>query len=461
MDDKEVKNLVTEENSHELPLEGSTPDKTSTKGLKETAEAPERAILVALDYGKNTTLWSSEDSLDELARLADTAGAVVVKTFMQNRDKPDAAFFIGKGKVEELARFAQAEEVSVCIFDDELSPAQQRNIEEVLGIKVIDRTGLILDIFAQRASTNEGKLQVEMAQLKYNLPRIMGQGLEMSRLGGGIGTRGPGETKLEVDRRHIRSRIAYLKSCLDKIKAVRDLHKTQRQKNNVPTVCLVGYTNAGKSTLLNKLTDSHIYVQDQLFATLDPTTRQLSLPDNQKAVLTDTVGFIQRLPHQLVAAFKSTLEVVQDADLLIHVVDLSHPLYKEQSQAVYSVLKELKAGEKNILTVYNKIDLLPTGDGLLERLRHDEECVCISAATGLGIDDLLKAISERLKMQVVEATYLFPYANNNILSNLYKDCTIIDKEYLEEGTLVSVRINLKDADPYKKFIHESETKSKK
>jgi GTP-binding protein HflX len=248
----------------------------------------------------------------------------------------------------------------------------------------------------------------------------------MSRLGGGIGTRGPGETKLEVDRRHIRSRIAYLKSCLDKIKNVRDLHKTQRQKNNVPTVCLVGYTNAGKSTLLNKLTDSHIYVQDQLFATLDPTTRQLSLPDNQKAVLTDTVGFIQRLPHQLVAAFKSTLEVVQDADLLIHVVDLSHPLYKEQSQAVYSVLKELKAGEKNILTVYNKIDLLPKGDGLLERLRHDEECVCISAATGLGIDDLLKAISERLRMQVVEATYLFPYANNNILSNLYKDCTIIE-----------------------------------
>jgi GTP-binding protein HflX len=288
----------------------------------------------------------------------------------------------------------------------------------------------------------------------------MGQGLAMSRLGGGIGTRGPGETKLEVDRRHIRSRIAYLKTCLDKIKTVRDLHKIQRQKKNVPTVCLVGYTNAGKSTLLNKLTDSHIYVQDQLFATLDPTTRQLSLPDNQKAVLTDTVGFIQRLPHQLVAAFKSTLEVVQDADLLIHVVDLSHPLYKEQSQAVYSVLKELKAGEKNILTVYNKIDLLPKGDGLLERLKHDEECVCISAATGLGIDNLLKAISERLRMQVVEATYLFPYANNNILSNLYKDCTIIDKEYLEEGTLVRVRINLKDADPYKKFIHESETKSK-
>ncbi|MBR2071182.1 MAG: GTPase HflX, partial [Phascolarctobacterium sp.] len=330
------------------------------------AQSQERAVLVGMEYNGmlNTLGWTIEDSVEELKQLADTAGAQVVAKFMQKRPKPDPAFFIGKGKVQELALFVQQENIDLCIFDDELSPAQQRNIEQAMGIRVLDRTALILDIFAQRARTNEGKLQVELAQLQYNLPRIMGKGLSLSRLGGGIGTRGPGETKLEVDRRRIRDRIAYIKECIGKVKSVRTLHRAGRNKASVPTVSLVGYTNAGKSTLLNTLTNSDIYAKDQLFATLDPTTRQLDLPNKQQAILTDTVGFIQRLPHQLVAAFQSTLEEVVEADVLLHVIDVSHELYKEQSNAVYHVLDQIGAKDKTIITVYNKIDKLPADSAL-------------------------------------------------------------------------------------------------
>ena len=427
-------------------------------GTSSNDETKERAILIAMEYGKNTEAWSSEDSLDELAQLADTAGAIVVQKFLQKRPKPDPAFFIGKGKVEELALFAQQENIDLCVFDDELSPAQQRIIEEVTGIRILDRTNLILDIFAQRASTNEGKLQVELAQLQYNLPRIMGQGLVLSRLGGGIGPRGPGETKLEVDRRHIRTRISYLNECLDKIKGVRDLHKVKRTKNQIPTSSLVGYTNAGKSTLLNLLTHSDIYAKDQLFATLDPTTRQLELPDNQRAVLTDTVGFIQRLPHQLVAAFKSTLEVVKDADLLLHVVDVSHPLYAEQSKAVYNVLAELEAQDKNILTVFNKIDRLPAGDGLLKRLQNQPDSVCVSATTGQGIPELLQAIATRLRLRMAEQSYLFPYAEAQLESQIYQAGTVLSKEYLDQGVLIKARLNLEDADKFSKYLYEGKSK---
>ena len=292
-------------------------------GSASLAQGTERAIIVGMEYGGGASIigWSAEDSLEELKQLADTAGAEVVARFLQKRPKPDPAFFIGRGKVQELALYVQQENVDLCIFDDELSPAQQRNIEQAMGVRVLDRTALILDIFAQRAHTNEGKLQVELAQLQYTLPRIMGKGLSLSRLGGGIGTRGPGETKLEVDRRRIRDRIAYIKGCISKVKNVRTLQRSGRAKASVPTVSLVGYTNAGKSTLLNTLTNSDIYAQDQLFATLDPTTRQLELPNKQQAILTDTVGFIQRLPHQLVAAFQSTLEEVVEADVLLHVID--------------------------------------------------------------------------------------------------------------------------------------------
>ena len=374
-------------------------------GSASLAQSAERAILVGMEYGGNFSSigWTAEDSLEELKQLADTAGAEVVARFQQKRPKPDPAFFIGRGKVQELALYVQQENVDLCIFDDELSPAQQRNIEQAMGVRVLDRTALILDIFAQRARTNEGKLQVELAQLQYTLPRIMGKGLSLSRLGGGIGTRGPGETKLEVDRRRIRDRIAYIKECIGKVKNVRQLHRAGRAKAEVPTVSLVGYTNAGKSTLLNTLTNSDIYAKDQLFATLDPTTRQLDLPNKQQAILTDTVGFIQRLPHQLVAAFRSTLEEVVESDVLLHVIDVSHELYKEQSAAVYQVLEQIGAKDKTIITVYNKIDKLPEGSGLPERLAKEENSICISAKAGVNMDALLTLIAENLKLKSVEA----------------------------------------------------------
>ena len=406
-------------------------------------ERPERAILVGMEYGKpGRTLWTAEDSLQELKQLAETAGADVVALFNQKRPKPDPGFFIGRGKVRELALFAQQEDIDLAVFDEELSPA------------VLDRTALILDIFAQRARTNEGKLQVELAQLQYSLPRIMGQGLTLSRLGGGIGTRGPGETKLETDRRVIRDRIAYIKGCIDKVANVRQLHRTNRSRNRVPTISLVGYTNAGKSTLLNTLTQADVYARDQLFATLDPTTRQLELPDKREAILTDTVGFIQRLPHQLVAAFKSTLEETVEADLLLHVVDVSHPLYKEQSSAVYQVLEEVGVKDKPILTVFNKIDKLPPDSGLLEQLRAIPESVCISAKQGTGLDDLMELITEHLQMKSVELELLIPYSESGKAAKLHTAGTILKEEYLAEGTKVTVRLDISEADAWQPYVVE-------
>ena len=422
------------------------------------AQAQERAVLVGMEYNGmlNTLGWTIEDSVEELKQLADTAGAQVVAKFMQKRPKPDPAFFIGKGKVQELALFVQQENIDLCIFDDELSPAQQRNIEQAMGIRVLDRTALILDIFAQRARTNEGKLQVELAQLQYNLPRIMGKGLSLSRLGGGIGTRGPGETKLEVDRRRIRDRIAYIKECIGKVKSVRTLHRSGRNKASVPTVSLVGYTNAGKSTLLNTLTNSDIYAKDQLFATLDPTTRQLDLPNKQQAILTDTVGFIQRLPHQLVAAFQSTLEEVVEADVLLHVIDVSHELYKEQSNAVYHVLDQIGAKDKTIITVYNKIDKLPADSALPARLAQEENSICISAKANINLDKLLELIAENLKLKAVEEYFLIPYSDSAAAARLHNVGTVLEQEYLAEGTKLKVRLAADQLGEFEKYLSKGE-----
>lgn len=422
------------------------------------AQAQERAVLVGMEYNGmlNTLGWTIEDSVEELKQLADTAGAQVVAKFMQKRSKPDPAFFIGKGKVQELALFVQQENIDLCIFDDELSPAQQRNIEQAMGIRVLDRTALILDIFAQRARTNEGKLQVELAQLQYNLPRIMGKGLSLSRLGGGIGTRGPGETKLEVDRRRIRDRIAYIKECIGKVKSVRTLHRAGRNKASVPTVSLVGYTNAGKSTLLNTLTNSDIYAKDQLFATLDPTTRQLDLPNKQQAILTDTVGFIQRLPHQLVAAFQSTLEEVVEADVLLHVIDVSHELYKEQSNAVYHVLDQIGAKDKTIITVYNKIDKLPADSALPTRLSQEENSICISAKANINLDKLLELIAENLKLKAVEEYFLIPYSDSAAAARLHNVGTVLEQEYLAEGTKLKVRLAADQLGEFEKYLSKGE-----
>lgn len=416
----------------------------------------ERAILIGMEWGRNDSLWTVDDSLEELKQLADTAGATVIKKFIQKRPKPDPAFFIGRGKVQELALYAQQENIDLCIFDDELSPAQQRNIESVMGIRILDRTALILDIFAQRARTNEGKLQVELAQLQYTLPRIMGKGLMLSRLGGGIGTRGPGETKLEVDRRRIRDRIAFIKDQIEKVKAVRSLHRSKRKKNNVFEVSLVGYTNAGKSTLLNTLTNSDIYAKDQLFATLDPTTRQLTLPNKQEIILTDTVGFIQRLPHQLIAAFRSTLEVVTEADLLVHVIDVSHELYKEQAAAVHEVLKEIGAETKPVITVYNKIDKLPPDSKLSDRLALEEDTVCISAAKKLNLETLQQMIESHLKSKAVEVTLCIPYAETAKAAQLHETTNVLEQEYTENGAVMKVILPVEDLEAYNEYILKSE-----
>lgn len=416
----------------------------------------ERAILIGMEWGRNDSLWTVDDSLEELKQLADTAGATVIKKFIQKRPKPDPAFFIGRGKVQELALYAQQENIDLCIFDDELSPAQQRNIESVMGIRILDRTALILDIFAQRARTNEGKLQVELAQLQYTLPRIMGKGLMLSRLGGGIGTRGPGETKLEVDRRRIRDRIAFIKDQIEKVKAVRSLHRSKRKKNNVFEVSLVGYTNAGKSTLLNTLTNSDIYAKDQLFATLDPTTRQLTLPNKQEIIITDTVGFIQRLPHQLIAAFRSTLEVVTEADLLVHVIDVSHELYKEQADAVHEVLKEIGAETKPVITVYNKIDKLPPDSKLADRLALEEDTVCISAAKKLNLETLQQMIESHLKSKAVEVTLCIPYAETAKAAQLHETANVLEQEYTENGAVMKVILPVEDLEAYNEYILKSE-----
>ncbi len=421
-------------------------------GTTSIEETEERAVLVGIEYSRNedTLGWSVEDSIQELKQLADTAGAKVITSFTQKRQKPDSAFFIGKGKVQELALYVQKKNIDICIFDDELSPAQQRNIEEAIGVKVLDRTALILDIFAQRARSKEGKLQVELAQLQYMLPRIAGKGLSLSRLGGGIGTRGPGETKLEVDRRRIRERIAYIKECIKKIKNVRILHREGRK--TVPSINLIGYTNAGKSTLLNTLTNSDIYAKDQLFATLDPTTRQLELPGKQQVILTDTVGFIQRLPHQLVAAFHSTLEEIVEADILLHVIDVSHKLYKEQSNAVYHVLDEMGVMDKTIINVYNKIDKLPQDSGLPGRLSEEENSICVSALKNINLDKLKGIIAENLKIQAVEDYFLIPYSDSEKVSRIHNVGVILEQEYLPEGTMLKVRLKSGQVGEFEKYI---------
>ena len=409
----------------------------------------ERVILVGVDTEGGET---AERSLDELAELAATAGAEVTGRLIQTRECVHPATYIGRGKLIELKELLWETEATGIICDDELSSTQLGNLEEELDCKVLDRTLLILDIFAQRATTREGKIQVELAQLRYRATRLVGMRNSLSRLGGGIGTRGPGETKLEVDRRRIRDRIAYIKECIGKVKSVRTLHRAGRAKASVPTVSLVGYTNAGKSTLLNTLTNSDIYAQDQLFATLDPTTRQLDLPNKQQAILTDTVGFIQRLPHQLVAAFQSTLEEVVQSDVLLHVIDVSHELYKEQAAAVYQVLDELGAKDKTIITVYNKIDKLPPDSGLAERLSKEENSICISAKARYNLDGLLALIAENLKLKAVEESFLVPYSDSAAVGRLHDAGTVLEQEYLAEGTLLKVLLDAEQVQQFAKYL---------
>lgn len=391
----------------------------------------ERAILVGIDVQ-----GMGEALLEELDQLADTAGAEVVFKMVQNRNKPDVATYIGKGKAEELSQAVKSFDAHIIICDDELSPAQIRNLEHITGIRVIDRTSVILDIFAQRAISREGKLQVELAQLKYRLPRLTGKGIELSRLGGGIGTRGPGEKKLETDRRYIRQRIYEIEKELKKVQKRRELARNKRKKNMIPVIALVGYTNAGKSTLMNTLTNSEVLVEDKLFATLDPTARKIVLPNNQNVVLVDTVGFINKLPHQLVDAFKATLEEVIFADVLLHIVDVSSPHMLEQIELVNSVLNTLGAHQP-IIMVYNKIDKVNS----LIPLPAIKPQVSISAKTGAGIDLLLKEIENNISINYHHICLCIPYDEANILSKLHDEAKVINQEYRASEIYLEVYVD--------------------
>ena len=398
-------------------------------------EEAEKVMLISTD---------SDESLDELAALAETAGAMVITRVLQNRVKPDPATWIGSGKAEELSLVCQTLEIDLAILDDELTGAQQRNLENALGVRVIDRTALILDIFAQRAQSAEGKLQVELAQMKYRLPRLQGMGTVLSRLGGGIGTRGPGETRLEVDRRRIRRRIDDLESQLKEIKKQRDLRRARREKTGQNTVALVGYTNAGKSTLLNALSGSDVYVEDKLFATLDPVMRQVALPENRECLVVDTVGFIRKLPHQLVQAFRSTLEEALYADLLVVVSDLSSPHYAQQRATVFEVLNDLGAADRPILEALNKSDAAQV-TGMIE----PADAILISARDGDGLDALKAEISRRIAELLHRTELTVPYAKGNVLSLIHERGQVLSEEYAAEGTRVTC---LLDAALYQKVM---------
>ena len=419
----------------------------------------ERAVLCGLAASSMDISERSTDiSMDELAALVETAGGETVGMMMQNRPTPDPRSFIGDGKVAELKEFIDANDIDLAVFDNELSPSQMRVLSEELGVKVLDRSGLILDIFAQRAQTREGQLQVELAQYKYLLPRLTGMWTHLVRqtASGGsspIGTRGPGETKLEVDRRRIYARIHDLESQIDAVQKNRHLHRRRRKLSRIPLVALVGYTNAGKSTLLNRLTGSEVFAEDKLFATLDPTTRHLILPEKQEILLTDTVGFIQKLPHTLVKAFRATLEEVQEADLLLHVVDCSNENYEQQIESVVEVLKELDAVSKPTLYVFNKADRLKApgtemderaGEGLTPAqeamMLHGREGICVSAQTGANLDELQQLIERFFSEQQVRMELLIPFAKGRLLTELHDLHAVRETDYTEAGTLVKVSL---------------------
>lgn len=393
--------------------------------LHENEIKPPKAVLACLDTGE----YDTQSSLDELWELAESAGAQPVATVLQKRDKPETATYLGTGRLEEVAELCKSEEVELLIFDCELSPTQIRNIEEKTDVRTIDRTMLILDIFALRARSKEGKLQVELAQLKYMLPRLTGKGIELSRLGGGIGTRGPGETKLETDRRHIRRKMETLKEQLKEVESHRDMLKRRREKDQVITAAIVGYTNAGKSTLMNYLTDAGVLAEDKLFATLDPTSRALKLPQGVTVMLIDTVGLVRRLPHHLVEAFKSTLEEAASADIILNVCDASSPEAGLHLQVTKELLESLGCGKTPIIPVLNKWDLINRSDEIL----MIGNAVRISAKTGEGIDDLLEAIQNNLPVRIVKAELLIPFSQGNLLSVIREKGTLLSEEYVQDG----------------------------
>lgn len=416
-------------------------------------EKRERVLLAGVHTGRADNLHDTTDeSMAELAELAKTAGAEVVCEVIQNKPDIESGTYMGEGKLLEIAEMIPRLEIDAVIFDDELSGVQTRNIADMLGVKVIDRSMLILDIFAMRAKSGEGKLQVELAQLKYRLPRLRGLGEQMSRTGAGIGTRGPGETKLESDRRHIRRRISALEDELGELEKHRGLLRRRRKKDGVITAALVGYTNAGKSTLLNALTDADVFAEDKLFATLDPTSRAIELDDMRKILLVDTVGFIRKLPHHLVEAFKSTLEEAAVADVLLHVIDASSTQYPDHIRVVDSVLSDIGAGGKPIIAVFNKCDALAP-DTLVCAPDYDAE-VRISAKEHTGFDSLLSELARLAPGQKTKVTALIPYTEGALLSELHSTQKILSEEYTDTGTLVTLLADEQSYAALRQYIQE-------
>ena len=420
--------------------------------MAENGETGQRelAYLVAVESDEQDSVWSAEDSVSELGALAQTAGADVVGSLIQRLRHPDPVTYIGKGRAQELNALSKELDLDLVIVDDELSPSQQRNLEKLLSTRVIDRTALILDIFAQHAHTREGQLQVELAQLEYRLPRLGGQGVALSRqaggsrgasgtgTGGAIGVRGPGETKLEIDRRRVRARISELREDIEAVREQRMVHRRQRAARAIPVVAVVGYTNAGKSTLFNALTEADVLVENKLFATLDPVTRHVTLPGNQEALLTDTVGFIQKLPTKLVAAFRATLEEVIDADLLLEVVDVSHENSIEQSETVNDTLRDLEAAGKPRVSALNKIDLLPDPAAL--DLTLYPNAVPVSALKHDGLDALLEQVAQVLAQSMEQVRVLIPYNKTELVELFHRRGSVEREEHYPTGTLLSGHI---------------------
>lgn len=417
-----------------------------------------KAVLVGLNVENKFQSITLEESMEELSELANAAGAEVVAMALQNRSAIHPAYFIGRGKVEEIAELCHREEINLIIFNDELSGAQIRNLEEILQINVIDRTALILDIFARRAQTKEGKLQVELAQLTYRLPRLIGLGKQLSRQGGGIGTRGPGEMKLETDRRHILRRIDDIKHQLKEVRKNRETQRTQRLKSDLPIVALVGYTNAGKSTLMNALLRKsedydekrEVYTENKLFATLDISLRKITISNNLTFLLTDTVGFVSKLPHNLIDAFKSTLEEVRYADLLLHVIDASNEKYDLQKETTLKVLEELGVDNKKIINIFNKCDLLDD----ISEMSKDGDPVFISATKEMNLDELLEKIYNIIGKKIINMNLQIPYSEGNVVSQLYEEGNVITLEYKEEGIVLEVEVDNNYYNKYKQFKTE-------
>ena len=397
----------------------------------------ERAVLVGLNADCFTKAQTATDeTLEELEALLETAGGFCTGKILQNRHTPDAHSFIGEGKAQEVRMLVEFTESTMVIFDNELSPGNIRALEELLGVTVLDRSALILDIFAQRAKTREGRLQVELAQYKYLLPRLSGMGVSLSRQGGGIGTRGPGETKLESDRRHIRERISRLQTELEQVRHVRSVQRERRMKNSVPVVAIVGYTNAGKSTLLNQLTDAGIPANNRLFDTLDTTSRQLTVSDNLDVILSDTVGFIAKLPHHLVDAFRATLEELEYADLLLHVIDSSDPNREEHIEVVENLIAKLAKPDTPVLRCYNKADLVSR-----EEIPTGENVVRISAKKGYGMEDLLKAIEKALGHSRHHIVVTLPYSMGGMVDKLHSGAQVLNVDYTGEGIVVETVVD--------------------